>query len=155
MLIEILRRLAKKPNENRQIKSLNVLDALPMHTNDKLYSTPASTTTLLLPSVPTSNPANGSDTKKPTGRAKSIVPSIEGLRLKFSWMLGIRDAQLAKHNPCRKKTILIAIRLIRRVEGLCFKCPTVGFISPSARVNLVVCGFDGITAARFLLLLTW
>jgi hypothetical protein len=83
VLIEMFRRLAKNPNENKQTNNAGIVDAVPMLSNAILYSIAESITTLLLFNIPTSHPAKGSETKKPTGNAKSIAPNAEALRFKF------------------------------------------------------------------------
>ena len=74
-------------------------------------------TTLLLPNALTSQPASGREMKKPTGRAKSTPPSEEAESLRLSWIVGMRDAQLAKHRPCIKNINPTAIRFKRGDTG--------------------------------------
>ena len=45
-----------------------------------------------------------------TSNANSTAPSADGVSCRVACMVGIRDAQLAKHNPCRKNTSPTAIR---------------------------------------------
>ena len=69
-------------------------------------------TILRLPAFAVRNPASGKEIMDPTGRAISTSPSWASDKPMLCWMLGIRDAQLAKHNPYKKNTALTAIRLI-------------------------------------------
>jgi hypothetical protein len=56
--------------------------------------------------------------KNPTGSANKIAPRIEAVRSKFSCMVGMREAQLAKHNPCMKKITLTEIRFALTAEEM-------------------------------------
>ena len=60
----------------------------------------------------TSQPAIGSDVKSPAGNPSKTPPSAALLKCNFCWMFGMRDAQLEKHKPARKKKELTAIRVI-------------------------------------------
>jgi hypothetical protein len=50
------------------------------------------------------------DMKEPTGIANKTSPRPDSDKPKFCWMVGIREAQLAKHSPCKKKRAAVVIR---------------------------------------------
>jgi len=62
-----------------------------------------------LPNFATSQPAIGSDVISPIGKLSRTAPSFALFKCSFVWISGIRDAQLAKHNPAKKKKLLTAI----------------------------------------------
>jgi|SRR6516165_1380977 len=45
----------------------------------------------------------------PVGRPSRMIPSVALLRCNFNCISGMREAQLAKHNPAKKKKLLTAI----------------------------------------------
>jgi hypothetical protein len=64
----------------------------------------------LLPNLATSHPAIGSEVSSPAGNPSKTPPNAALLKCNFCWMFGIRDAQLEKHSPAKKKKKLTAIR---------------------------------------------
>ena len=55
-------------------------------------------------------PASGNATSAPTAVAKSAVPKAPSVRFRACRTAGMRETQLAKPNPLRKKTVEIAAR---------------------------------------------
>jgi hypothetical protein len=45
----------------------------------------------------------------PVGRPRRMIPSAALFRCNFNCISGMRDAQLAKHKPAKKKKLLTAI----------------------------------------------
>src|SRR5262245_29169548 len=99
----MLSRLAQKPNANKAPNNATGEPATPRPTRASAYKAADKITTRLLPSRSTNQAAKGSDTQKPTGKANNTVPIEASLRASDALMVGMRDAQLAKHNPCIKK----------------------------------------------------
>ena len=62
-----------------------------------------------LPNFMMIHPEKGKDIIKPIGSAKRTIPKEVSDSPKLFWMVGILDAQLAKHNPARKKMAATAI----------------------------------------------
>jgi len=58
---------------------------------------------ILLSNLDTNHPEMGNPIKELIGIAKSTVPSSASLKLKSVLIVGIRDAQVAKLRPVRKK----------------------------------------------------
>src|SRR5687768_11987794 len=54
----------------------------------------------------TSHPETGRPTRELMGMNSKIVPSSASLRLKFALMVGIREVQVEKQTPERKKKML-------------------------------------------------
>ncbi len=75
--------------------------------------TAANNTMFRLPFFVISHPQKGNVIKDPIGMANNTEPKLASERWKYCWMFGIREAQLEKHNPCKKKKALTATRLIR------------------------------------------
>src|SRR4030081_886223 len=72
-------------------------------------------------------PASGNATSAPTPVANSAVPNAPSVRFKACRTAGMRDTQLAKPNPLRKKMAAVAARALDfemdvdiGVEGLRF-----------------------------------
>jgi hypothetical protein len=55
-------------------------------------------------------PVSGNATSAPTAVAKSAVPKAPSVRFRACRTAGMRDTQLAKPNPLRKKMAAIAVR---------------------------------------------
>ncbi len=55
-------------------------------------------------------PVSGNATSAPTAMAKSAVPKAPSVRFSACRTVGIRDTQLAKPNPLRKKMAAMAAR---------------------------------------------
>src|SRR5688572_14431938 len=102
--------LAKNPKRSKLAATCRGEVEKPIPTRDMLYSVDERTTAFLLPILAMSHPAKASEMKNPRGSANSIVPRDEALRLSSDWIVGIREAQLAKHSPCKKKNTLTLLR---------------------------------------------
>ena len=66
--------------------------------------------TFLLPFLDTNHPERGSETSKPTGNEKRTKPNSVSDKPSFCCIAGMRDAQLAKTNPNKKKKADTATR---------------------------------------------
>jgi hypothetical protein len=64
----------------------------------------------LLPKRLTRKPATGIEIIEPIGKASNTLPRPPSLRCNDCCMAGMREAQLAKHNPVKKNKELTAIR---------------------------------------------
>src|SRR5450631_4876881 len=106
---EILRRLPAIPKRKRQATNSPEVPASPRRGKVNAYNKAEHITTGLLPNFATSHPAIGRDTSNPVGKPRRTPPRTALLRCNFDWMPGIRDAQLEKHNPARKKKQLTDI----------------------------------------------
>jgi len=109
VFMEILRRFPAIPKRKRQATNSPGVRASPRRGRIKAYDRAEPSTTGRLLNFATSQPAIGRDTNNPVGRPRRMAPSAALLRCNFDWMLGIRDAQLEKHNPARKKKQLTEI----------------------------------------------
>jgi len=69
----------------------------------------------LVLNLETNQPEANVPTKAANGITIRILPSCASFRLKNNLIVGIREAQDAKHNPDRKKYVLKAIRCISLV----------------------------------------
>jgi hypothetical protein len=107
--MEILSRFPAIPKRKRQATNSPGVRASPRRGKVNAYNRAEPITTGLLPNLATSHPAIGRDTNNPVGKPSSTPPRTALLRCNFDWMPGMRDAQLEKHNPARKKKQLTDI----------------------------------------------
>src|SRR3984957_329895 len=114
VFIEILRRLPPMPKTKRQATNCQGAAANPNDGKVTAYSRAASRATGRLPKRATSQPASGREVSNPAGSDRSTAPRAALSRCNFRRISGIRDAQLEKHSPARKKKQLTAIRCSRR-----------------------------------------
>ena len=73
---------------------------------------------LRLPIRVTIQPEKGREHMSPTGSEKRTAPSAASESRKVCWIVAIRDAQLAKHNPAIKNIALTATRSALLDSGL-------------------------------------
>jgi hypothetical protein len=99
-------------NENRNKANTNVkgVVARPIKERQREFSTNATVRGTLVSNLDTSHPDKGSPIKELMGMVRRMVPSSASFRCKASLMVGIRDAQLEKLKPERKKYMLSEIR---------------------------------------------
>lgn len=99
-------------NENKETDNTNKkgVVAKPINANAIEKNTKDTIKGTRLSNFETNQPEIGSPISELIGIAKRIVPSCASLKLKFSFMVGIRDAHEAKQIPDRKKYILSAMR---------------------------------------------
>ncbi len=91
--------------EREKAKGMN-----PRQHNEKGYSMAARSNVRRLVKRSTIYPATGTPSNCPKGKAKRSVPSCPSLKAKMSLKSGMRAAQLAKVNPCKKKNVPMEIR---------------------------------------------
>lgn len=112
-------------NENKQIDATNKngVVAKPMHANAIEKKRNDTIRGMRLSNFDTNQPEIGNPNNELMGIAKRIVPSSASFKLKNSLMVGIRDAQVAKQMPERKKYMLNAIRCFcfNSIGGRLFK----------------------------------
>ena len=68
----------------------------------------------LLPNFAIAQPEKGMENRRPTGIDKRTIPNAPFVSPNCCWILGILDAQVAKHRPCRKNMIPTAILYVLR-----------------------------------------
>ena len=85
----------------------------PIPTNNTTYKIAEIKVIILLPKCDTAHPAKGSAIIDPSGSINNIAPNSASLKWNFSFMEGIRAAQVEKVHPQQKKKMEIAIRCIR------------------------------------------
>jgi len=102
VLMAILDILPAIPKRRRSpIKKL-VLPAKPRSTRLKVYNNKAIEAIFLLPYLVTNHPDKGKAIMDPAGSANNTIPNKASERFSCCCMLGMRDAQVAKHSPWRK-----------------------------------------------------
>jgi len=92
-------------NEKKLIATINMkADCMyPIHINEKINKTKETNKGCLLLNFETNHPEIGRPIKELIGMAKRIVPSSASFKLKNVLMVGIREAQVAKLRPDKKK----------------------------------------------------
>jgi hypothetical protein len=113
VFIEMFKTFAKNPNNRRLPATWFAELELPISTREILYNIEERIVAFLLPIFATSHPAKGNEIKKPSGRANNIRPRAETLSCRVDWMVGMREAQVAKESPCITKKTLTARRFMR------------------------------------------
>src|SRR5687768_16646770 len=103
VFIEILQRLPTRPKKNNTPASCQAVCTKPINGNSNAYEMAAGITIFLLPKCVTSQPEKGSDMRSPTGKASNTAPRPASLRWRYCLISGIREAQLAKQTPAKKK----------------------------------------------------
>src|SRR5690606_5513659 len=101
-------------NENKQIDSTkkNVVVEKPINANAMQKNTKDTINGTRLSNLETNHPEIGSPTRELIGIARRMVPNSASFKLKYAFMVGIRDAQDAKQIPDRKKYTLKAKRCL-------------------------------------------
>ena len=112
VFIEILIILKLKASKQMEVTSINVEVAKPIRERDTQSSTNATVMGTRLSNLATSQPEIGNPISELMGMARSIVPNSASLNPKVVLMVGIRDAQLEKQIPERKKNTLKKIRCL-------------------------------------------
>ena len=95
-------------NANRQIAITNVKMELekPISASATALVAKAKVSGIRLSYLATSQPENGNPTREVSGIASKIVPNSASFKSKNSFIVGMRDAQVAKLKPEMKKKIL-------------------------------------------------
>ncbi|MFT7066336.1 MAG: hypothetical protein ACJAUO_001918 [Sediminicola sp.] len=91
--------------ENKQMAATNIkgVFANPMAVSPKLKVKKEAINGIRLSNLDTNHPEMGNPTKELMGMANNRLPNSASLKLKTVLMVGIRDAQVAKQKPERKK----------------------------------------------------
>ncbi|MFT6930317.1 MAG: hypothetical protein ACJAQ7_001805 [Sediminicola sp.] len=91
--------------ENKQIAATNIkgVFAIPIAVSPKQKQKKEAIKGILLSNRDTNHPEIGNPTKELIGMAIKRLPSSASLKLKAILIVGIREAQVAKQNPERKK----------------------------------------------------
>ena len=103
VFIEILSRFPPIPNTKRPATNCQACVTTPSTGSVPAYSKAAVIAIGRLPIRATSQPASGKETISPAGKPSSTPPSAALSKCNFVWMLGMREAQLKKQSPARKK----------------------------------------------------
>jgi hypothetical protein len=95
-------------NANKQIANINkdIELAKPIKASAIAFVANANERGIRLSYLATSQPENGNPTREVSGIASKIVPNSASFKSKNSFIVGIRDAQVAKLKPEIKKKIL-------------------------------------------------
>jgi hypothetical protein len=93
-------------NRNRAIISVKAVVAKPIRERHMEFNRKAEANGNRVSNLDTSQPDKGRPTIELTGIVSRIVPNSASFRSKADLMVGIRDAQLEKLNPERKKKTL-------------------------------------------------
>jgi len=103
VLIDIFK--IRKQNAKLEIDSTKpkVVVAKPIIAKDKEKNTKANINGIRLSNLETNHPEIGNPIKELTGIAIRIVPSSASFKSKKVFIVGMRDAQEAKHIPDKKK----------------------------------------------------
>lgn len=110
VLMEILNIRRLKENRNRAITSINGVAASPIRKRQAEFNRKAKASGTLVSNLETSHPDRGNPIRELTGIVRRMVPSSASFRCRAALIVGIRDAQLEKLNPERKKKILSETR---------------------------------------------
>lgn len=99
-------------NENKQTDKTNKngVEANPIHTKAIEKNTYEAINGTRLSNLETNHPEIGNPNNELIGIASNMVPNSASFKLKFTLIVGIRDAHVAKQIPDRKKYTLNAIR---------------------------------------------
>ena len=91
--------------ENRHIAATNIngVFANPIAVSPRLKKKNETSKVILLSNLDTSHPEMGRPTNELIGMASKRLPNSASLKLKTVLMVGIREAQVAKQKPDRKK----------------------------------------------------
>tara|TARA_R110002051_G_scaffold13340_2_gene44693 strand:- start:1252 stop:1557 length:306 start_codon:yes stop_codon:yes gene_type:complete len=92
-----------KENRHMAATNINGVCAHPMAVSPKLKKKKDTTNGIRLSNLETNHPDIGKPIKELMGMANKRLPNSASLKLKFVFMVGIRDAQVAKQKPERKK----------------------------------------------------
>jgi hypothetical protein len=104
----------RRLNANKQIEQINATCEveIPMKAREVARRTNAAAIGSRLSYFETSHPEIGSPKRDVIGMKSRIVPNSASLYLKAVLIVGIREAQVAKQKPERKKKILRATRCL-------------------------------------------
>jgi hypothetical protein len=123
VFIEIFSIFPPIPKTNKQQINSAFVWTKPRIGRVQAYNSAEKITTRLLLNFDTSHPATGSEIKRPVGKPRRTVPKAALFKCNFNCMSGIRDPQLEKHKPARKKKQLMAIRCtFLLVAGMAKSC---------------------------------
>src|SRR6478736_4544096 len=95
-----------KASRQMEVTSISVSVENPIIERDMLNRTNATVIGTRLSNFATSQPEIGKPIKELMGMARSIVPNSASLNPKVVLIVGMRDAQLEKQTPERKKNTL-------------------------------------------------
>jgi hypothetical protein len=112
VLIEIFKILIKNENILIPISNDAIEVANPIQINVKLNNKNEINSGFLLSNLATNQPEIGTPTNELMGIANNNEPNSASFKSKKVLMVGIREAQLAKVNPDKKKKVLNAIRWV-------------------------------------------
>lgn len=112
MFIAILSMRMLKENRHTAITSVVVVVAKPMSDRQPACRIKPTDRGTLLSYLVSSQPEKGRPMRELIGIVSRIVPNSASLKPKAVLMVGIRDAQLEKLNPERKKNALKATRCL-------------------------------------------
>lgn len=112
VLTEILNIRIVKENKNKANTSVKGVFAKPIKERQREFNRKATVKGILVSNLETNQPDKGKPIKELTGIDSRIVPNSASFKFKADLMVGIRDAQLEKLKPERKKKILSEIRCL-------------------------------------------
>lgn len=92
-----------KENKQSAATSKNVVLAKPINDRAIVKKSIDTINGMRLSNLDTSQPEIGNPISELTGIDNSTVPNSASLKLKKSFIVGIREAQVAKHKPFKKK----------------------------------------------------
>ena len=103
VFIEIYKIRELKEYKLSATTSKNGVSAKPINVNASVKNSIATIKGLRLSNFETSQPEIGNPISELMGIDSNTVPNCASLKLKKSLIVGIREAQVAKHNPDKKK----------------------------------------------------
>lgn len=103
VFIEILKIRALKEKKQSEATSKKGVSAKPIHVRATVKNRIATINGVRLSNFDTSQPEIGNPISELIGIASNTVPNSASLKLKKSFIVGIREAQVAKHKPFKKK----------------------------------------------------
>ncbi len=106
VLTDILNTRILKAYKNKTITSVKVVFAKPIKARQMAFTIKAIVIGMRLSNWVTNQPDKGSPIKELTGMVRRTEPNSASLRPKDALMVGIRDAQLEKLTPDKKKNKL-------------------------------------------------
>jgi len=103
VFIEIYKIRELKEYRLSEATSKNGVSAKPINVNANVKNSIATINGNRLSNFETSQPEIGNPISELIGIDNNTVPNCASLKSKKSFIVGIRDAQVAKHNPDKKK----------------------------------------------------